>query len=156
MLRKTTLTILLLGVVFTAISQSYNVRNYSVNDGLAQNYVAIMLEDSEGYLWFGTMDGLCRFDGYEFTVFRNIPGDTTSIADGDVTALHEDSQGFIWIVMRDGDIDVYDRRNQSFFHLSSIPGFPEKHMITEAYEICLLYTSPSPRDEQSSRMPSSA
>ena len=37
--------------------------------------------------------------------------------------------------MRDGDIDVYDRRNQSFFHLSSIPGFPEKHMITEAYEI---------------------
>ena len=106
---------LFLAVIFTLyILSPLNAQNvqfvhYSIDDGLSQGTILSSLQDSNGYLWFGTADGLNCFNGYEFTVYRANPNDPNSLLDNEIMAL-----------------------------------------------VCLLYTSPSPRDLSTSRMPSSA
>jgi len=56
-----------------------------------------MLQDKQGYIWFGTVYGLNRYDGYTFKVFENIPGDSSSIANNDIISLYQDKSGIIWI-----------------------------------------------------------
>src|ERR1700733_12234754 len=77
----------------TASGQWKNVKLSSLNttDGLSQNDVKSILKDHEGYLWFSTDDGLNRYDGYHFTVYRHQPGNPHSLPTNDVTALFEDN-----------------------------------------------------------------
>ncbi|RCH55339.1 hybrid sensor histidine kinase/response regulator [Mucilaginibacter hurinus] len=60
------------------------------------------MQDSKGFMWFGTLDGLNRFDGYNFKVFRNIPDDYRSIGNNVVSALYEDKKGIIWVGTHNG------------------------------------------------------
>ena len=53
----------------------------TVNDGLSQSSVTCIFQDRKGFMWFGTQDGLNRYDGYKFKVFKNIPNDTTTLTD---------------------------------------------------------------------------
>ncbi len=82
-------------------------------DGLSQNTVNAFLQDREGFMWIATQDGLNRYDGYRFKVFRQIPGDSTSLCDNFVLQLVEDSKGCIWIGTRNG-LTVYDKRKGYF------------------------------------------
>lgn len=68
-----------------------------INDGLSHNTVLCALQDSRGYLWFGTMEGLNRYDGYRFTVFKHEIETEECISDNQVHALFEDSRGNLWI-----------------------------------------------------------
>lgn len=77
--------------------QSYDFRHYQVENGLSNNAVICSLQDKRGFLWFGTKDGLNRFDGYSFKVFRHTPGDSTSIGNNFIASLQEDAAGTIWI-----------------------------------------------------------
>ena len=63
-----------------------------IKDGLSQSAVRGILQDSQGFMWFCTQDGLNRYDGYRFTVYRNDPTDPTSISDSRVTCILEDSE----------------------------------------------------------------
>jgi len=56
-----------------------------------------ILQDSHGFLWFCTLDGLNRYNGYQFKIFRNIPGDSTSISNNKILSICEDKSGNIWI-----------------------------------------------------------
>jgi signal transduction histidine kinase/ligand-binding sensor domain-containing protein/DNA-binding response OmpR family regulator len=69
----------------------------TVDDGLPENSVRAILQDSSGFLWFGTMNGLVRYDGYDLVVFAPSQDDTTSFGGRTVLALHEDVAGDIWI-----------------------------------------------------------
>ncbi|MCF7804186.1 MAG: protein kinase [Candidatus Marinimicrobia bacterium] len=69
----------------------------SIEDGLSQNSVVAMLQDQNGFMWYGTEDGLNRYDGYQFTIFKNEPGDSTSLHNNFITTLTQDSSGQIWI-----------------------------------------------------------
>ena len=69
----------------------------SVNEGLSQGSVTCILQDRLGFMWFGTQDGLNRFDGYSIRVYRNAPEDTTSLAENFVTMLIEDRDGTLWV-----------------------------------------------------------
>jgi signal transduction histidine kinase/ligand-binding sensor domain-containing protein len=82
-------------------------------DGLSQNTVNAFLQDREGFMWIATQDGLNRYDGYRFKVFRQIPGDSTSLCDNFVLQLVEDVEGRIWIGTRNG-LAVYDKRKGHF------------------------------------------
>ena len=66
-------------------------------DGLSHNTVHALLQDRRGFLWVGTADGLDRYDGYEFVVYRHDPRDPTSLASSTINALAEDAAGTLWI-----------------------------------------------------------
>ena len=90
--------------------------NYSTKDGLSQATILCSLQDEQAYLWFGTADGLNRFDGYEFEIFRHNPKDPNSLIDNEIMALAQDSSKYIWIGTasglnrlntRTGDFDLF-------------------------------------------------
>jgi ligand-binding sensor domain-containing protein len=59
-----------------------------------------MLQDTQGYLWFGTIEGLNRYDGYNFRIYVNSPDDATSISDDLISTIFEDSENNIWVGTR--------------------------------------------------------
>ena len=75
---------------------------FTSESGLSQNTVRCILQDRKGFLWFGTDDGLNRFDGYQFRVFRQRPDIPVGLPHNRVTALHEDPSGQLWVGTMDG------------------------------------------------------
>lgn len=98
----------------------------TARDGLSQSSVNCIIRDSYGFLWFGTRDGLDRYDGYSFTIYRHDPANSRSIADNQVKCLIEDEQHRLWIGTLGGGLCIYDRNRDTFLPLDSIgihPGF---------------------------------
>ncbi len=75
--------------------------------GLSQNLVNCLIQDSKGLLWVGTNDGLNRFDGYGFKVYRNDPFDSLSLGDNRVSCMTEGKKGLLWIGTLAG-LNLYD------------------------------------------------
>ncbi len=95
-LKKVIVILILLCFPFCrGLGQDYNFKHYKVEDGLSHNTVLSSLQDRHGFLWFGTKDGLNRFDGYTFKVFRNDPEDPKSLGSNFVESLHEHN-GVLW------------------------------------------------------------
>lgn len=82
----------------------------STMQGLSHNRVNCILQDKRGFMWIGTDDGLNRYDGHNFLVFQNKPGQQPGISGNVITDLLEDSQGVLWIATSDGGITRYDYR----------------------------------------------
>lgn len=96
-----------------AIGQSWSFRHYQVEDGLSNNAVLCSVQDNKGFLWFGTKDGLNRFDGYTFKIFRNDPGDTTSIGNNFIRCLYMDKDNVLW-AGTDKGLYRYNATDESF------------------------------------------
>lgn len=79
-------------------------------DGLSQNSVNCMIRDREGFMWFGTQDGLNRYDGRKFRIFQNQPGDSASLSNNYILSVCEDGEGYIWIGTMAGGLNRLDRR----------------------------------------------
>ncbi|MBS1668666.1 MAG: helix-turn-helix domain-containing protein [Bacteroidetes bacterium] len=86
-----------------------------ISNGLSNNGVNNIFKDSKGFLWFGTLAGLNRFDGYRFKVFRNDAKDSSSIGDDDVTQICEGPEDKLWIFFKTG-FDIYDPKTEKFDH----------------------------------------
>ena len=78
-------------------SQDIKFEHLSVEDGLSHNTVYCIFQDSQGFMWFGTEDGLNKYDGYTFTIYRNDPDDTLSLSNSQIRTIHEDPSGALWI-----------------------------------------------------------
>jgi ligand-binding sensor domain-containing protein len=91
-------------------------RNYYVEDGLSHNSVWAVMQDRQGYIWFGTNDGLDRFDGVNFRVFRYHPDNPSSIGHNFIHCLKETLRGKFHIGTR-GGLYLYNRYNETFSHV---------------------------------------
>ncbi|RZK47183.1 MAG: GAF domain-containing protein, partial [Pedobacter sp.] len=92
----------------------WRVNTFDESKGLSSRKITHMLEDHRGYLWIGTPDGLNRFDGYGFKVFRKIPGDSTSIGGNYITYIAEDKNNNIWIAFLTGGVSCYNTTTGRF------------------------------------------
>jgi ligand-binding sensor domain-containing protein/signal transduction histidine kinase len=89
-------------------------KRIGVEDGLAHNTVLTILQDRKGFMWFGTQDGLCRYDGYEFTVFRHQDADPTSLSSNKVNVIVEDREGYIWVGTQTAGLNRYNPATETF------------------------------------------
>lgn len=85
-----------------------------LEQGLSQNSVHVIFQDSAGFLWFGTEDGLNRYDGYTFKTFKPEPDSPNSLSDRWITAMVEDREGYLWTGTRQGGLNRYDPRTETF------------------------------------------
>lgn len=88
----------------------------SIAQGLSQGMINALVEDSEGYIWLGTKDGLNRFDGKRFKTFRHSDEDSLSIADNFISSLAVDAKGRLWVGTQSHGLDLYDPSTESFIH----------------------------------------
>jgi len=109
-------------------ARSLRFERIGIEDGLSHSAVWKILQDSEGYMWFGTQDGLNRYDGYNFAVYRHDPNDPQSLRDDYVSSMYEDRSGVLWIGTQQGWLEKYDREQDRFtpYHIGS--------WITSLYE----------------------
>lgn len=111
-------------------SQSYYFRHYQVENGLSNNATICSLQDKKGFLWFGTKDGLDRFDGYSFKVFRGSPDDSGSIGSNFIHCLYEDPGGVLWVGTENG-LFKYDAVTESFSLLQATANAPIRDVIMD-------------------------
>ena len=78
-------------------AQVLTVDPYTIADGMSQTSVNCAIQDSRGFLWIGTQDGLNKFDGYSFKIFKNEPSDTNSLSNNYINCIYEDAEGNLWI-----------------------------------------------------------
>lgn len=106
------------GGVFSSalIAQNSSIKfdHLTVNDGLSQNTVRSVLQDSRGFMWFGTEDGLNKYDGYTVTIYKHDPTDSTTISDNLIRCLFEDQSGTLWIGTERGGLNRFNRDNETF------------------------------------------
>lgn len=102
-------------------------KNITIEDGLAQSSVECMLQDSRGYIWFGTNDGLCKYNGYEFETYRNEMKSKNSIINNYIVCINEDDEGNIWI----GTIDGVSKLNLSTNIITNYKTSGNNNNITE-------------------------
>ena len=98
---------------FWGQEQQYRFEYIGLEQGLPQEQVLKIIEDKEGFLWFGTMEGLVKYNGYDFTLFQPIHGDSTSLSSPIVDQILEDQEGFVWVGTHNG-LNCYDRSTDSF------------------------------------------
>ncbi|TCN54618.1 response regulator [Flavobacterium circumlabens] len=99
------------GNVFS--QNKYRLKNISTTDGLSQSSVIAIHQDKLGQMWFGTRDGLNKYDGSKFTVFRNDVTDKTTISNNDILAIEEDNSGKLWVGTYNG-LNCYDPVSNTF------------------------------------------
>lgn len=98
--------------------------HFSVEQGLSHSSVYAIAQDTKGFLWFGTRNGLNRFDGYTFKVYQHDPLDSTSLSESEITSLTVDSRDNLWVGTSNGGLNRYRRESDSFVRYRYDPNNP--------------------------------
>ncbi len=96
----------------------------STADGLSHGMVLRIVQDDLGFMWFGTADGLNRYDGHTFKVYKNDPDDPSSISSDSIWALYVDRSGTLWVGTEGGGLNRFDRDADRFIHYLPDPDDP--------------------------------
>lgn len=113
------------------LAQKEHVRfeRISLEAGLSQSTVTCLLEDHDGFMWFGTQDGLNKYDGYHFTVFRHNAADSNSLSDSYIRSLYEDHEGYLWVGTSrggsGGGLNKFDPESKKFTRYLHDPNDPK-------------------------------
>ncbi len=122
--------------------QNFAFECVTLDQGLSQSTVASILQDKSGYIWFGTIDGLNKYDGYNFTVYRNDPNDSTSIADNWITWLCLSEDSTVWIGTLSRGLCKFDSKTKHFsnYRFNPIPiDSPERQRLLAELPFTLSY-----------------
>lgn len=101
--------------------QSVDVTRYTIEQGLSDNFVTSVLQTRDGFLWIATTNGLNRFDGKSFKVFRHDFSDSCSLPENYVMSLLEDGRGNLWVGTWGGGLSLFDRRKERFLRYHHDP-----------------------------------
>ncbi len=150
-MRRVSILLVML-VILTTIGSSVNAQadktmfgpgtqvsfeHFTTDEGLSQNAGLVFLQDKQGYLWIGTGDGLNRYDGYNFTIFRNDPADPNSIGFNSIITLFQTSDGAIWVGTWGGGLYRYDPATSIFVRFplaSEEQSGVSNSVVTDIYE----------------------
>jgi len=143
---------LFIGVISAVAQDEARYYNITTDEGLSQSFVNCIYQDSRGFMWFGTQDGLNRYDGNGITVFKNNPVDSNSLVANNVTSLYEDTQGILWIGTDGGlsSLNTYSGKFRNYTHTKSKNSISGNsiHAIYEDYEgVLWIGTSNNALDE---------
>ncbi|MBN1416103.1 MAG: hypothetical protein JW973_13460 [Bacteroidales bacterium] len=94
-------------------AQQVKFTHYSIREGISQSVILCIFQDSEGFIWFGTQNGLNKFDGYTFEKYYNDPFDSTTISSNWIFDITEDADGYLWIGTKRG-LNKYDKKTGCF------------------------------------------
>lgn len=89
-------------------------KHLTVEDGLSQSAVTTIFQDRKGFMWFGTQDGLNRYDGYSFKIFKNDQSNPESLTDNFIFSIYEDSLGILYVETQSGNFHKYNPSSESF------------------------------------------
>ena len=114
---KTYLTLFVTLIISAALfGQSRSIRfdNYTNEDGLAQSSVNAIIQDNQGYIWLGTQEGLHKFDGYSFEIFKHDPEDINSLSNSYIKNIAQDNNGIFWVGTESGGVNLFDPKTEKF------------------------------------------
>lgn len=122
-------------VNFSVFCQPKNTKvkftRIDVSSGLSNSNVTCFTQDSKGFLWVGTADGINKYDGYKFVVYRKVLGDTTSLLDNNFNTVFTDSRGRIWASTRNRGFYYYDDNRDQFVAIQGLSRNCEVVSISE-------------------------
>ena len=130
--------------VCAQVSQPW-FKHYTTRDGLSQGFIYHMMKDSRGFLWFSTSDGVNRFDGYNFKVFKPIYNDSNSIAGTRINSVVEDRSGMLWMGSNEA-LNCYNFKTNTFKHFyipeslnQKLKGYYDPFYIDDKDQLWLIY-----------------
>lgn len=121
---------LLITSLLKAQNDQFQFSRLDLNNGLSHNQVNCILKDSKGFMWFGTLSGLNKYDGYKFKVFKHSGSDTSSLNDDFIVSISEGPGYKIWVETRNG-FNIYDPATEKFSH--DISGYLRSIAIPDAH-----------------------
>lgn len=134
---RSTLILILLSLTYLCAKgdERYYFSNLSLADGLSQITVSCIHQDTNGFMWFGTRNGLNRYDGYNFDIFLSNPDDNTSITDNHIISITEDREGNLWIGTNNGlnKLDINTNKFERFYADNSSPKGLSHNTIYSVY-----------------------
>jgi ligand-binding sensor domain-containing protein/signal transduction histidine kinase len=136
-LKKFPVVIVLSLVLFPSVlfGQQYKPVNISLSEGLAQSSVYEIVQDKQGFIWMATQDGLNRYDGLQFKIFRENPFDTLTLSSNYITALLVDHNGWLWIGTQNHGLNLFVPGKMMFRHFFSAKSNSVSHNnILDIYE----------------------
>ena len=112
-------TLLCLIINESGYSQYSNLKfdNLDTSEGISSSTCIEIFQDTEGFMWFGTIDGLNRYDGYNFEIYRPILNDENSLSNNRINSVTEDKEGLLWIGTSNG-LNIFDKKQEKFYRLS--------------------------------------
>jgi len=117
--------VLCLAAGAAGLAQTTRFEHLGIEDGLSQSTVTAIIQDSRGFMWFGTEDGLNRYDGYSFRIFKHDPHDPGSLSFNHINALCLDRSGTLWVGTNGGGLERYDSSLERFSHYRHNPTDPD-------------------------------
>jgi len=137
-LRKIYPVIIILFLSLTGYGQNiFRFEHMGSEDGLSQNTAFSILFDSKGFMWIGTMNGLNRYDGFEFKIYRSSPENGNNFTNNRVIKLWEDRKGFIWLETYDGYYHFFNPESEVF---TSLPYYEGTEIKNGAMQLFLQYS----------------
>jgi ligand-binding sensor domain-containing protein/serine phosphatase RsbU (regulator of sigma subunit) len=107
MTKRLGLNTLFILLPFLLLAQSHRFKHITSEDGLPVNFISSIIQDRNGFMWFGTQDGLCRYDGYHFKTYKQT-ADKNSLSSSDVKSVYEHSDGTIYVGTRNSGLNIYN------------------------------------------------
>lgn len=108
--------------IYSTPLEKLKFTHIETDEGLSLTTVTSILQDKKGFMWFGTYDGLNRYDGYDFTVYRHDPNDPSSLVSNQIKSIYEDDAGNLWITTFSG-VARYDRDTDRFINYNTRNGY---------------------------------